>query len=101
MQATLNGVLLADGGETCEVSFEWGSNTYYGAETPKQRVTSGTSFSYTITGLGSGRLYHFRAKAVNSKGTVYGGDQFFTTQEEVGPIGLIDETLILLRIMGG
>lgn len=77
-QATLNGQLIDDGGEACSVRFEWGASTAYGMETPWQPgLTSGQSFSATISGLAEGVLYHFRAVAKNSAYIVYGNDMTF------------------------
>ena len=77
-QATLNGQLVADGGDPCTVWFQWGVSTRYGLETPKQvNVTSGQTFSAVVYNLGEGVLYHFRAVAMNSTYIVYGNDMIF------------------------
>jgi len=78
-QATLNGQLVYDGGESCTVWFEWGASTRYGHETPPQAgLTSGMTFSATVYDLSEGVLYHFRAVAKNSTAISYGNDMTFT-----------------------
>ena len=80
-QATLNGILTNDGGYVCDVFFQWGSDTSYGMTTPKQGgAYTGTTFSVVIAGLTGGASYHYRAVAINSRGTVYGVDQVLTTR---------------------
>lgn len=97
-QATLNGQLIGDGGLVCDVSFEWGTTTDYGQETPWQGgFTSGMFFSATIYGLGEGVLYHFRAVARNSMGISYGNDMAFVTLLAPGiPVMMDDADLVLL-----
>ena len=93
-QATLNGQLVDDGGETCDVRFEWGGSTNYGMETAWQGgLTAGDTFSATITGLGEGSAYHFRAVAKNSRGLFYGNDLTFSTLSSEGPMTLLPEAL--------
>ena len=81
--ATLNGNLDATGGETCQVWFEWGLTTSYGHSTTKQSKSTTGSFSSQISGLQSGKTYHFKACASNSKGTVCCSDRSFTTNQSV------------------
>ncbi len=76
--ATLNGSLDDDGGETCDVYFEWGTDTNYGNTTSTQTANTGDGFSDNISGLNGGTTYHFRAVATNSAGTDYGSDVTFT-----------------------
>lgn len=80
--ATLNGVVNANDINT-EVIFEYGPTTQYGlAINALQSPVSGhllKPVSAEISGLNPGQSYHFRIKAVNSLGTVYGDDSFFTT----------------------
>lgn len=64
-----------------QVSFEWGPTMSYGNETALQTMTGVGVFSADISGLALGATYHFRAKAVASDGTGYGGDMAFTTTE--------------------
>ena len=79
-QATLNGQLVGDGGQVCDVRFEWGTTTDYGFETPWQGgMTSGMTFNATIYGLAQGVPYHFRAVAKNAIAIDYGNDVTFST----------------------
>lgn len=78
-QAILNGQLTNDGGEPCAVWFEWGKTILYGNTTPLQSVTTGQTFLQLITGLDPGTVYHFRAIANNSAGTINSVDMQFTT----------------------
>ena len=79
--ATLNGTLLSDGGEVCEVRFQYGLDIGYGTDTAWQpgKVTSDT-FSQAISGLTPRTVYHFRAQARNSGGIGSGADETFDTQ---------------------
>jgi hypothetical protein len=78
---TLNGFVNANNSEAV-VSFEYGTSTGYGqAITAIQNPVTGSSpvsVSATISGLETGVVYHFRVKATNSAGTVYGEDKTFT-----------------------
>jgi uncharacterized protein (TIGR02145 family) len=80
--STLNGTVNANGLSTT-VTFEYGTTTSYGqtaVATPGQ-VTGNTStaVSSVLSGLTPGVTYHFKIKAVNSLGTVFGDDMVFTT----------------------
>jgi uncharacterized protein (TIGR02145 family) len=80
--AILNGVVNANYlGST--VSFEYGLTTGYGTTTTAtQSPVSGnvnTNVSVSIFGLSIGTTYHYRVKAVNSLGIVYGNDLTFST----------------------
>lgn len=78
--ATLKGYVSNDGGESCVVSFEYGTTTSYGSiSSTSSGYETGDYFNIGITGLSRGTTYHFRSKAVNSAGTGYGLDQTFTT----------------------
>jgi hypothetical protein len=80
--ASLNGTVNANNASTT-VTFEYGLTTGYGstATAAESPVTgsSGTSVSASISSLSASTLYHFRVKAVNSEGTVYGDDATFST----------------------
>jgi hypothetical protein len=80
--ATLNGTVDANG-ISANVAFEYGTTTGYGQEvTPGQNPVMGdsiTSVSADISGLTPGAIYHFRVKAENYEGTVYGDDITFIT----------------------
>ena len=79
-QSCLNGKLDDDGGEACDVRFEWGETDSYGHYTPWRsgKVTDDT-FSHIIKGLKGRTTYHYRAQAKNSAGTSNGSDMTFTT----------------------
>lgn len=79
-QATLHGTLTDDGGEACEVRFQYGKTVGYGTDTTWQpgKVSTDT-FQQLITGLDPDQLYHFRAQAKNTQGTTSGSDTEFTT----------------------
>ena len=96
-QATLNGILEDDGGETCEVRFDWGGDINYGMETLWQGgFTSGMAFNATIYNLAAGSAFHFRAVAKNSRGIAYGNDMVFSTLSPVGLVTLVSEDLLYL-----
>ncbi|MBA7645702.1 hypothetical protein ES703_53460 [subsurface metagenome] len=79
-QATLHGTLTDDGGETCEVRFQYGKTVGYGTDTDWQEdKQSEATFEQLITGLDPDQTYHFRAQAKNSVGTSSGSDAEFTT----------------------
>jgi uncharacterized protein (TIGR02145 family) len=79
---TLNGTINANYAPTT-VTFEYGLTTDYGSITSAapSPVTGNTStdVSADISNLKAGTTYHFRLKAVNSPGTVYGIDMSYTT----------------------
>jgi hypothetical protein len=79
MVTTLNGTLNFDGGESCQVGFEWGKSITYGAVTPIQSKITGESYEASIAPLDPDTEYHFRAFATNSAGTSYGADRSFRT----------------------
>jgi hypothetical protein len=81
--ATLNGNLVSTGGFESQVWFEYGKTAAYGSSTTKQPKSTPGTFSEGIAGLDDDTTYHFRAAASNSKGTVYGDDGTFTTDELV------------------
>lgn len=78
--ANLHGTLTEDGGEACEVRFQYGQTDAYGTDTEWQPGNvSEDTFEQLITGLDPDQLYHFRAQAKNSAGTESGSDAEFTT----------------------
>jgi len=79
---TMQGTLIDDGGQTCEVDFQYGLDTSYGSDTVNQIKTTGQTFSVDQAGLSKGTLYHFRARANTSEGTAYGADNTFLTKPE-------------------
>jgi hypothetical protein len=80
--ALLNGTVNANYLSTA-VIFEYGTTASYGnAVSAFQSLLSGdstTNVSANISGLATGRTYHFRVKAENSAGMVSGDDIIFTT----------------------
>jgi uncharacterized protein (TIGR02145 family) len=82
--AVLNGSVTSDGGASVtERGFYWSAtNSNPGPSTGGTRVTvTGTTgnFSYTLSGLQSGKLYYFTAFASNSQGSSAGGTMSFKT----------------------
>jgi uncharacterized protein (TIGR02145 family) len=79
---TLNGSVNANNTSTT-VTFEYGTTTGYGSTiTASQSPITGSSstpVSAGVTGLIPNNVYHFRVKAINCGGTVYGSDLTFTT----------------------
>ncbi len=82
--ATLNGTLEDDGGEACDVRFQYGETSDYGIDTEWQSgKESVVAFEQAITGLDTNKTYHFRAQARNSAGTANGADRTFKTPIEL------------------
>ncbi len=84
--ATLNGAVNPNS-LSAIVTFEYGTTTGYGmTATAIQSPVTGSSIvnvSKEITGLSPGTTYHYRAKAINSLGTEYGGDMVFMTSGQI------------------
>jgi phosphodiesterase/alkaline phosphatase D-like protein len=79
--ATLNGTVEPNGRDTTW-NFEYGTSTSYGTKTPAQDAGAGTSpvnVSVPISGLKTGKTYHFRLDATSDAGTTKGPDLTFTT----------------------
>ncbi|MEI7490611.1 MAG: T9SS type A sorting domain-containing protein [Bacteroidota bacterium] len=86
--ATLNGTVDPNWDNTT-VSFEYGLTVAYGTPVVVPGTYSGhtvQTFSANISGLTINQTYHFRAKAVNGGGTVYGVDQTFFTTCVIPPV---------------
>lgn len=81
--ATLYGSVNANYLSTI-VTFEYGTTISYGNSVVSVPGTvtgnTSTNVSAVLSGLTSSTTYHYRIKAVNSIGTVYGGDMVFTTE---------------------
>lgn len=81
--ATLYGSVNANYLSTI-VTFEYGTTISYGNSVVSVPGTvtgnASTNVSAVLSGLTSSTTYHYRIKAVNSIGTVYGGDMVFTTE---------------------
>ena len=80
--AILNGTIIASF-LTTDVTFEYGTTTSYGISlTSSQNPIIGNVNSVVtanISGLIPETTYHFRIKAVNSRGATYGSDMSFKT----------------------
>jgi hypothetical protein len=80
--ANLNGTVNANNFST-SVTFEYGLSLSYGssvtASTNPLTGNTNTAVSAIAVGLAPNTLYHFRVKAVNCGGIIYGGDLTFTT----------------------
>jgi hypothetical protein len=77
--ATLNGT-VNPGGRATSWYFDYGTGTSYGKKTGAKDAGSGTStvaVSAAVTGLATGRTYHFRLVATSDAGTSRGADQTF------------------------
>ena len=84
--ATLNGLVNPRGHATTWY-FEYGTSKSYGTKTALQSAGAGTSAVTVfalISGLTTGRTYHFRLVAMNTAGTANGSDLTFSTA--VAPI---------------
>jgi hypothetical protein len=77
-QVTLNGYLSNVGTYGSNyVYFQWGPTTNYGGQSTQQNISNTGAFSQIIGSLNSNTIYHFRAVAQNTYGTVYGQDMTF------------------------
>jgi hypothetical protein len=79
--ATLNGLVNPDGAAT-SASFEYGTNTSYGANTPGVNLGTGVNslaVNSSISGLLPGTSYHFNLVAANAVGKATGADATFAT----------------------
>jgi hypothetical protein len=79
--ATLNGTVDPSGRPTTWY-FEYGTSTSYGKKTTAKDAGSGTgatAVSAPVTGLTTGRTYHFRLVATNDAGTNRGSDRTFVS----------------------
>jgi hypothetical protein len=88
VSANLHGTVHPNG-STATAVYEYGTDTSYGSSiTAAQSPLSGTSakaVSAALTGLKPHTTYHFRIKATNSDGTVFGEDGTFITRPEATP----------------
>jgi hypothetical protein len=79
--ATLHGFVDPFGHATTWY-FEYGTSKSYGTKTPLQNAGAGTgrvSVFASISGLATGKTYHFRLVAMNTAGTATGSDLTFST----------------------
>jgi len=96
--ATLNGTVTHHDLYGSTVTFEYGLTTGYGmvAVPMDKYLSTGTAEIFAdVTGLSSGTTYHFRIKAVNNLGTVYGDDLSFSTSnspsDHTGETGTVED----------
>lgn len=76
--ATLHSYLTNDGGEACEIRFQYGLTDAYGTDTAwVAGYTTGMSYAKAIAGLDADETYHFRVQAKNGIGTTNGDDLTF------------------------
>ena len=87
--AKLHGYLNNDGGEECQIMFEYDidSGTPYAENTGwlATNYTTGQSFEKVIEGLNVDDVYYFRAVAKNSAGTTNSTELNFTTLATLNP----------------
>lgn len=79
--ATVAGTVNPNGTAT-SYSFQYGTTTSYGSNTPSTSAGAGTAdvaASANLSGLASSTTYHYRVVAVSSAGTTDGADHTFTT----------------------
>jgi hypothetical protein len=79
--AILYGYVNAEGQAT-NYSFQYGTTSGYGAQTPLSPAGNGTitiKVSQAVSGLQPGTLYHYRVVASSPAGTKTGSDRTFTT----------------------
>lgn len=104
--AILIGKLTDDGGEACEVGFQWGLTALYGQDTTWQGGKhTGDAFWQIIASLDPDTTYHFRAQGRNSVGTGYGEDMAFKTKRKYEaqagvPYSILDPSLLVLMEEG-
>ena len=88
--ATLNATVNPQGAAV-KVSFEFGTTTAYGLNTPTQTIPVGNSpagFSAQLSGLPAGTVIHYRAVAQSDFGTLSGADQTLVTTTPPPAIGV-------------
>ena len=81
--ATLGGTVNPNGQST-DWYVEYGTSTSYGTKTATTSAGSGTAsktVSIAVSGLASGKTYHFRLVATSSAGSTAGADKTFVTAE--------------------
>jgi hypothetical protein len=105
--ATLHATVNPVGSALTRCVFEYGETTGYGLSVPCSQsfssVGEGDSpveVSAPVTGLGSGRAYHYRLRATNGNGGIFSEDEPFATPttarvEEVSSSGLTGDSAVL------
>lgn len=85
--ARLNSYLSSDGGEACDVRFQYGTatgNYTYSTDWVNDTYTTGNYPYADVTTLTTNTTYYFRAQAANSVGSANGSELSFTTTNETG-----------------
>ena len=85
--ATVNGSVNPNGAKVTRCVIEYGTDLFYGAESPcaPSAVGNGDApvpIGVNLTDLQAGQIYHFRLSASSIGGTVYGADQTFRTLDD-------------------
>ena len=87
--ATITGI-VASVKSPANYRFQFGLTTAYGVESPHLTVPAQPfpqPVNYTLTGLESHRIYHYRLFATNKDGSAVGGDQLFISgRVRPGPV---------------
>jgi len=87
--ATLNGEIIEDGGESCQIRFRYKEQGAGSWEYPSDwhgSYISGQEFYEDISGLNPETTYEFQAGAKNSAGQDWGESKYFTTGSSQDPI---------------
>jgi len=105
--ATLNGQILNDGGEPCQIRFKYrevGSGSWIYPSGWHGSYNTGQPFSESISGLSPDTNYEFEAGAKNTAGEDWGTTKQFTTPPDINPPSVqtndatvIEETDAILR----
>jgi hypothetical protein len=112
--ARLNGVVISDGGEDCEVRFGYGTTTQTAPNFASYDTVTAWVAGYNtydtvnldITGLVAGTPYFFRVQIKNTNSTVTSVDgKTFTTETDIDDVisfsGIPDDTSISLNWIKG
>lgn len=100
--ARLNGKILNDGGESCEVRFGYGLtsqtqagfNNYTTHSSWANSYTTDSAFNLDITGLLPNKTYYFNIQVKNSSGTTTGNQLSFKTDVALPEIEAVSATNI-------
>jgi hypothetical protein len=104
--ATLNGSVNPNGSATAAV-FQWGTTTSYGNTVPNPALSCGSGNNtigvsvQSLSGLAPNTIYHYQLVASSSAGTVYGGDQTFTTGKTPPTITSVSPSPLQAPTQGG
>lgn len=88
--AVFQGQVQSDGGGACKARFEYGLTATYGSFTPwVENLGTGNGITAYVSGLETGKQYHFRIQVQNSAGTVAGQDKSFVACQEESEDGAL------------